>query len=433
MLRRRARRRALFRRLGLRLKRSLLAVPAAYLASAVALGFAAPAIDRGIGSSVDLDVGVGAARDILTATATGMIAFTGLVVAGILVVVQFSAGQYSPRLVLWFRRDLLVKQAIGSFLAVPLYALVALRELELERDAFAPDVTVALALVALVSASLLFLAMLQRVTDRLRPRALYRAVAREGVHAVREVYPATAGDGRAPSEPERPWRTATPRVLALRSAPGVITSVDGEVLLQAATASGVTVELLRAVGEFVPRGEALLAIHGDAAIDEATLLAAVALADERTIEQDPAFAIRIIVDTAIRALSPAVNDPTTAVHALDALEVIVREMAARDLERRTASDPGGAVRLVWRSSGWADTLDLAFDEIRAYGAPSVQVCRRLRALLEDLHAGTPAVRHAAVDEHLARLDASIAETFPPGSPELTLARVADRMGLGLAR
>jgi uncharacterized membrane protein len=127
MLRRRARRRALLRRLGLRLKRSLLAVPGAYIAAAVALGFAVPVIDRGVGSSVDLSVGIGAARDILTATATGMIAFTGLVVSGILVVVQFSAGQYSPRLVLWFRRDLLVKHAIGSFLAVPLYALVARR------------------------------------------------------------------------------------------------------------------------------------------------------------------------------------------------------------------------------------------------------------------------------------------------------------------
>jgi Predicted membrane protein (DUF2254) len=218
--------------------------------------------------------------------------------------------------------------------------------------------------------------MLQRVTDRLRPGALYRAVAREGVHAVRAVYPAHLADGGEAAEPDGSWRTAAPHLLSLASAPGVITSVDDEVLVEAASAGGVTVELLRAVGEFVPRGEALLAVHGEGTVDETTLPAAVALADERTIEQDPAFAIRIIVDTAIRALSPAVNDPTTAVGS---------------------------------------------------GLPP-PAC-----VLEDLRAAAPAIRHAAVDDHLARLDASVAETFAPGSPERALARVADRMGLGLAR
>ena len=140
------------------------------------------------------------------------------------------------------------------------------------------------------------------------------------------------------------------------------------------------------------------------------------MADERTIEQDPAFALRIIVDTAIRALSPAVNDPTTAVHALDSVEVVVRELAGRDLAASLTRGPDGAVRLAWRTPGWADMLDLAFDEIRAYGAASVQVCRRLRAVLEDLRAATPAVRHAAIDEHLERLDVAILAAHPEARP-----------------
>jgi uncharacterized membrane protein len=159
----------------------------------------------------------------------------------------------------------------------------------------------------------------------------------------------------------------------------------------------------------------------------------VAVSDERTIEQDPAFAIRIIVDTAIRALSPAVNDPTTAVQGLDALEVVMREVAARDLEASLVSDERGRVRLVWRNASWRGLLGLAFDEIRAYGASSVQVCRRMRALLEDLRAATPITRHPAIDEHLLWLDAAIAMAFPVGSPELVVAAGVDRTGLGPGR
>jgi uncharacterized membrane protein len=108
----------------------MLPIPCAYLVASVILGRVTPEIDKAIGSHVSAAVGIGAAKDILTSTATGMIAFTGLVVSSVLVAVQFAAGQYSPRLVLWFRRDPIVLNAIGSFLAAPLFALVALRELE---------------------------------------------------------------------------------------------------------------------------------------------------------------------------------------------------------------------------------------------------------------------------------------------------------------
>ena len=126
-----------------------------------------------------------------------MIAFTGLVVASVLVLVQFAASQYSPRLVAWFRRDRLVRHAIGSFLAAPLFALVALRVLQRAHTPFAPDVTVATTLVLLIAAALLFLALLQRVIDRLRPRSVYASVARGGVRALRAIYPLVLDDARS--------------------------------------------------------------------------------------------------------------------------------------------------------------------------------------------------------------------------------------------
>jgi uncharacterized membrane protein len=431
-------RRARRRRLRRRLERSLIAIPACYLVGAVALGALAPAIDSSRDQPLRFDTGMDTARDILTSTATGMIAFTGLVMAGVLVVVQFAAGQYSPRLILWFRRDRLVKHAIGSFLAAFVYALVALRAFERRETQYAPDLTVTLAIVLLVGASVLFLALLQRVIDRLRPRALYAAVERDAVAAIHAVYPRPLGE----LDPTRPrggpdedgaWRVAASRPVHWSGDPGVLATFDRELLVHAAAAANVTFELAVAVGEFVDPGQELLRIHGEGTVAPRVLHAGVTIGEERTIEQDPAFAMRIVVDTAIRALSPAVNDPTTAVQGLDVLEPIVRELAARDLDASFARGGDGRVRLVWPSPGWEDVLDLAFDEIRAYGAGAIQVCRRMRALLEDLRASTVPARHAAIDAQLARLDAAVAATHREGSPEAELARVADRMGIGLRR
>ena len=373
--------------------------------------------------------GIGTARDILSATATGMIAFTGFVVASVLVVVQFAAGQYSPRLVLWFRRDALVKHAIGAFLAVFVYALVALRQIEGEAAGFSPDITVTVALALLVGACVLFLALLQRVTDRLRPRTLFAAVLREGIKAARETYPHRLGDD-APAD--RSWASDDPQRVVLRTRAGVVTSFDRSALVAVATRSGAVIELVSAVGEFVDERGELMHVHGGRA-DPDSLDGLVRVADERTIEQDPAFAMRIVVDTTIRALSPAINDPTTAVQGLDVLGVLVRELAGRDLEASLVRDAAGEVRLVWRSPSWEDVLDLAFDEIRHYGAGSIQICRRLRALLDDLLTATPPERHAAIEAQLRRLDAAVLGAFPAGSPELETALVADRTGLGLAR
>jgi uncharacterized membrane protein len=415
--------------LRMRYRHSLIAVPVLYLAAACVLGVLIPELDASRDVEAAPGSGIGTARDILGATATGMIAFTGFVVAGLLVVVQFAAGQYSPRLVLWFRRDALIKHAIGCFLAAFTYALVALRQIEGEAAGFSPDITVTVALALLLGSCVLFLALLQRVTDRLRPRTLFRAVAREGIRAARETYPRRLGDD---VPPDRSWASDDPQRVALHGRPGLVTSFDRPALVSAASRSGAVIELVPAVGEFVdPRGE-LLRVHGGR-VDPGSLDGLVRVADERTIEQDPAFAMRIVVDTAIRALSPAVNDPTTAVNALDVIEVLVRDLAGRDLEASLARDATGDVRLVWRSPSWDDVLDLAFGEIRHYGADSIQICRRLRALLEDLLASTPPERHAAIEAQLLRLDASVLGAFPDGSPELETALAADRTGLGLAR
>jgi uncharacterized membrane protein len=180
----------------------------------------------------------------------------------------------------------------------------------------------------------------------------------------------------------------------------------------------------------VPAGADLFAIRGAAEqVDRVELRKGVILAEERTITQDPAFALRAIVDIALRALSPAVNDPTTAVQALDGIDTLLMELAARDLERGRITSEDGALRLVYPNMVWEDLLDLSLTEIRHYGADTPQIARRLRALLLGLTEHAPAARRRGLDDHLARLDAAVRAAYPDAG-ERAYAEIPDHLGIG---
>jgi uncharacterized membrane protein len=140
----------------------------------------------------------------------------------------------------------------------------------------------------------------------------------------------------------------------------------------------------------------------------------------------------MLVDIAIRALSPAVNDPTTAVQALDQLEDLLLRLGRRNLAAGRARDAQGRLRLVFPVPSWDDFLVLAFDEIRYYGASSIQVMRRMRALLLDLMASVPPERLSALERYLERVDNGIRSTFEDGADRKD-ALERDRQGLGLSR
>jgi uncharacterized membrane protein len=165
-------------------------------------------------------------------------------------------------------------------------------------------------------------------------------------------------------------------------------------------------------------------------IDDRLLMNGLELGEERVFEHDPAYALRLLVDIAIRALSPAVNDPTTAVQALDQIGDLLIRLSVLDLERGAYRDGDGAVRLVVPSPVWADLLRLALDEICACGATSVQVMRRMTALINDVDAVAPEQRRPAIREWKARLQLAVARSFATAD-ERSDASTADRQGLGV--
>jgi uncharacterized membrane protein len=156
---------------------------------------------------------------------------------------------------------------------------------------------------------------------------------------------------------------------------------------------------------------------------------AVVFADGRRITQDPSFAIRCVVDVAIRALSPAVNDPTSAVEGLDALNAILGRVGRLRLGASGISDGSGALRLVLPTPGWDELIDLALTEIRHHGADSPQVARRLHALLNGLEESLTEPRRPAIIRHRELLNVAIDQSYADPQ-ERELARSPDRLGLG---
>jgi uncharacterized membrane protein len=149
------------------------------------------------------------------------------------------------------------------------------------------------------------------------------------------------------------------------------------------------------------------------------------------MEQDPKFALRLLVDVAIKALSPAINDPTTAIQALDEIEDLLRRMGQRTLDAGALVGIGGYTRLTYPAPTWDDLLSLGLDEICMYGGGSLQVVRRMRMLLLNLDAAVFEERRPAIHDQLAKLDAAIEREIPLA--DRADAYIPDPQGLGLSR
>jgi uncharacterized membrane protein len=158
-------------------------------------------------------------------------------------------------------------------------------------------------------------------------------------------------------------------------------------------------------------------------------MANVAFGPERTLEQDPTFAFRVIVDIACKALSKAINDPTTAVLAIDQLHRLLRRVGKRQLQDDLILDAAGKPRVIIRTPKWEDFVHLACMEIRLYGSENPQIARRLRAMIENLISTLAAHRHPVLRQELALLDRTIEERYGLAE-DIALVRVADSQGLG---
>ncbi len=412
-------------------------IPMIYVGASVVGGFALPRFEQAYLTDHTFKISVASAQAYLSAAASGMMALMGIVFAMAFVMVQFSAIAYSPRLVLWFARDRLLFHALGVFAATFTYALFTLAWVDRGASGSVPLLSSSVVAIMLISSMLLFSRLVQRLTD-LQINSVLHLIGDKGREVIRGMFlgvdDAGIAEGRNDGKAAASRRLGPiTQILTYSGEPRAIARLDIDALVrQAQRADGVIV-MTCAVGDTLVEGTPVLQVHGAAGkLSENELMRAIRLERERTFEQDPKYPIRLLADVAIKALSPAINDPTTAVQTIDQIEDLLRRLGRLALDAGHAEDANGVLRLVFPMPTWEDYLSLAFDEIRQFGATSVQVMRRLRAVLVGLIDTLPdAARADAVRRYLEHLDRVI-ERSPLDAEDRVVARQEDRQGLGLS-
>jgi uncharacterized membrane protein len=404
-------------------------IPLTYAAATIAVGMILPRVEHHFLPELASTMSPASAVAICSSISSGMIAMTGIVFTLAFVMVQFSATAYSPRLVLWVARDPVVSHSLGVFTSTFLYALFVIAWVDRSASGMVPFFSGWLVFATLLASMGMFVALVERI-GMLQVNRMLIYTGDHGRKAIIELYPAL--DAPANVETKAAYRSlpVTQTVIHIGH-PQVIQAVRTAQLVRLAKESGAVIEMIADVGDTVLELTPLMRVYqARQALDEAALKAAIEIGDERTFEQDPKYAVRILVDIAIKALSPAINDPTTAVQALDQIEDLLIRLGRRQLDIGDYRDDQGALRLIVPFPTWDDFMRLALDEIRYCGASSVQVMRRMNALIDNLIEVLPAERHAALRRWEKRLKDTVRRTFADKEEQVD-ASVADRQGLGI--
>jgi uncharacterized membrane protein len=346
--------------------------------------------------------------------------------SSLLVAIQVASAQLTPRIIATtLLRDRTIRLVVALFVLTLAFNLGTLARTQ----AAVPYLLVTVSFVLGGASLAAFLYLIDHAARLLRPVSIVWRIGENGLAVIEEIYPGRIKGTHMPTAPREPLGTAE-RTVFHRGTSAIVLAVDFASLRAEAERTRGVIEFAPQVGDFVAVGEPLFLLHGGAAsIDDQLLRATVAMGPERTIEHDATFAFRIIVDVAIKALSKAINDPTTAVLAIDQLHRLLRAVGLRHLHDDAIRDAGGRVRVIFRTANWSDFVQLSCREIRLYGAENFQVARRLRAMLENLLGSLPDARHPALREELELLDQALVrlDLLPQ---DLALARLPDLQGLG---
>ncbi len=381
-------------------------------------------IERRAGWQSSLDPAAGLA--LFGTLAGAMLTFIVFLSSSLLLVLQLASAQLSPRIIGVVFQDTVTRFALTLFAFTLTFTLAVLVRVHASVPAMTAHLCAYLCLLCVG----VFLFLIDHVGKSLRPSGALQAVARLGHGVIRSVYPRRLSGPRDAAQQPMNAPGGVPAGTVSSPKDGVLLAFDLEGLVALAQASGCIVEVVPQVGDFVAAGSPLFrTFGGQGGPSTPALCQSVALGQERTMEQDPAFVFRIIVDIASKALSPAINDPTTAVLAIDQIHHLLRSVGVRHLDEGLAQDRTGSVRLVYRTPDWEDFVCLAVTEIRQFGGTSIQVARRLRAMLENLTEVLPPERTALLRSELELLRRSAGRSFPEPEDQ-ALAHVSDLQGVG---
>ena len=407
-------------------------LPFMYVVAAILLGLLLPRIDRQFIPGNWETVSINSETAILSSIASGMMALTGIVFSMVLVSVQVAGSSYSPRLVQWLVHDPILRHALGVFTGTFIFALMALAAVDVGNSGRVPYLTTLIALVWLLASILLLIALIERVGQLYISNVLYK-VGDSGRNVIETVYMPANRMVADKDQDEMAGAADAAQEIVYHGPPRMVAALDTHRLVRVARQAGSLIEVEYAVGDLVADGLPIARVYGaQKKMDPRSVMKGIILGQERTSLQDAKYPIRLLVDIAIRALSPAVNDPTTAVQALNQIDDLLRRLGRCRLDVGRIADSTGVLRLRYPSPTWEDFMDLALLEILYYGANSVQVMRRLGALLDDLEQIVNPSQRAEVRKYQERLHRQIQQEFRRKDLREEAEEI-DRQGLGLTR
>ncbi len=409
---------------------SLWFVPAVLTISAIGLAALTVWIDGVLLADGRIDVylafggGAEGARGVLSAIAGSLVTVTGVVFSITIVALQLASSQFSPRVLRSFTRDRANQVVLGAFIATFTYTLLVLRTVRsagADGQVFVPSISVSVAiLLALVSIGLLIF-YIDHAARSIQASVIIERVTHDTRGLVQALFPDPVGKP-AGARAALPLPATYPTVVRAERA-GYLQAVDDEALFGLADRTRLTVRMEPRIGDFILPGAALASVWAPEPVEDgvATVVRrAFVLGPERTLQHDVELGIRQLADIAIKALSPGINDPTTATTCIDRLAEIMVLFGNRRHPDPVRSSREGRVRVVMRETGFDHAVALGFDQIRHYGAADARVASHLLIALGRVAALVPPDRRAPLlDQADAALRAARASVRDP----LDLARV----------
>ena len=332
----------------------------------------------------------------------GVLGLVSIIFSLLFLVVQWAFSSLSPRLNL-FRDDPIVWRTFGLAIGVFVFSVTA--ALVIGNDPKVSVIVPVAEAVAVLAALALIRALQVRAFASIQLAPTLSAIAAQGRGILDDLYPQPGPDDRSPAACCRrcagpsPGRTRRPSC-SNSTCPGY------------SIPPGSAVIVLRAgIGDTLQEGAVVADLHGGD-VSDAVVLGGLVTGQERTFHQDPLFAFRLLADIGLRALSPAVNDPATAVQVLDTIQSLLLPLVIRGLDVADIADDAGAVKVVLALPSWDDYLRIAFDDLIEAGARSPMVLLQARALLADLLNAAPPQRRSSITWRLQRAEELAAGNFP---------------------
>ena len=381
-------------------------VPGIVVLVSAALAIGALEVDAAIGVEAlsgfprIFGAGAEASRQLLAAIATSTITVAGVVFSITIVALSLTAAQYSPRVLRTFMSDRPNQFVLGTFVGIYVYCLLVLRAVRGGEDSFVPGISIVVALLLALFGTGVLIFFIHHISSSIQVSHIAARVARETLDSVRRIYPTALGSGhpeaRAGME-HGPWHCVQ------SAATGYIQRVDFQRLIACARTQRRVVRMERRIGEFVIKGHRLLSVSGTApeASFADALRSAYTINTYRDIHQDPASGVQQLVDIALKALSPGVNDIGTARNVLHHVAAILAELCARSLDEERCIEHEGELALLKRELTFEQFVDEAIGPVRRAAVDNVDMLLELLAVLGELaRTGEVPQRRAAIVQHI---------------------------------